>query len=1047
MTEAESPDTRERGFPASKRRFLIDSFPAPISLLFPILLFWLLFRPAPSEGAGTFTAFEKTFSRGEGEPILVESEFTVIDPEASYLLKISSNGLKDAPNEKVGASEILLNGVQILGASRFSQRETSFKKPVTLKEKNTLQVKLKGKPGGEMTLRIEGTDRITPQLSVIAPKPRLLINDPRPTFILKYEDATAGVDRKSLRAVLNGKDIASLFELGETEGTYTPDRLPDDAYTFVASIADFAENRAEAGVTFHLDATPPETRLLPSDPPGGAGWYPASRLEASDLDGGSGLTELRYRIDSHPEVVIRPDADLLFSERRTLSAPLQADGKFNLFYYAVDRAGNQEAVQQRTLQIDGSPPQIKAHLSPPPNEFGWHRTDVTVGFEAADPLSGLASTTPPIRITAEGENQAAQGTAVDRAGNETKIAASIWIDKTPPTLSLDSVPEGAALAVKAVPLTFSFSDSLSQVRPDRLTVVLNRVDLSAVFRPQEGQATKTFAMADRKYLLTASIEDRAGNKTELTRQFTIDTIPPELTVAAAEGDRPIKATAARLAGKVIDATTSVRSLRVNEIEIPLLTGGEFTVPFPLLNEGVNPLKIEAADEAGNVAIKEINLVRDTVGPEFSEMVPAPGLFSRQPTITLSGRVRDLATGVVSLQINGAAIPLAPEKGGRFSVEVPLPTEGENPIEITAVDETGHQTVYPRFSVVRDTAPPVIEVIQPLPGSSVPTTPATVTGQIVDAGQITTFSLNGRPVPLQENRFSTEIPLQDSENTLRFSATDAAGNKVEAERTILLDPTAPELKITSPRPGQRIASKTVDLVGRVVDPTSSISWVMINGTRIVPSETGDFATPFPLNMEGENRFDFIATDRAGNHASASLTVIRDTVPPDLQLVQPAEGRYTDEPTLPLTGTASDRGGSAVSVTVDHVSVPLKEGRFKTVVALKEGENALQVTATDAAGNAKTLSRKVILDTRPPKITIDAPPPGAPISTSVIILSGTVTDAAPLRSVALNGNPVPVKGGAFKFPVVLSPGANTLVLSATDTAGNTGTVRWEITLSEP
>ncbi|MDC4205195.1 MAG: hypothetical protein MPW14_13335 [Candidatus Manganitrophus sp.] len=148
MTEAESPDTRERGFPASKRRFLIASFPAPISLLFPVLLFWLLFRPAPSEGAGTFTAFEKTFSREEGEPILVESEFTVIDPEASYLLKISSNGLKDAPNEKVGASEILLNGVQIVGASQFSQRETSFKKPVTLKEKNTLQVKLKGKPGG-----------------------------------------------------------------------------------------------------------------------------------------------------------------------------------------------------------------------------------------------------------------------------------------------------------------------------------------------------------------------------------------------------------------------------------------------------------------------------------------------------------------------------------------------------------------------------------------------------------------------------------------------------------------------------------------------------------------------------------------------------------------------------------------------------------------------------------------------------------------------------------------------------------------------------------
>lgn len=185
-----------------------------------------------------------------------------------------------------------------------------------------------------------------------------------------------------------------------------------------------------------------------------------------------------------------------------------------------------------------------------------------------------------------------------------------------------------------------------------------------------------------------------------------------------------------------------------------------------------------------------------------------------------------------------------------------------------------------------------------------------------------------------------------------------------------------MKITSPKQGQLIASKTVDLVGRVVDPTSSISWVMVNGTRIAPAESGDFAAAFPLNVEGENRFDFIATDRAGNHVSTSLTVIRDTVPPQLQLVQPAEGLYTDEPVLPIAGTASDRGGAAVSILANGVSVPVKEGRFKTIVALKEGENALELTATDAAGNVKAFSRKVILDTRPPKITIDAPPKGRP-----------------------------------------------------------------------
>lgn len=1043
MTEADSPETRERGSLAPKRR-VPARFLSPIFLLISLFLF----RPPLSEGAGTFTVFEKTFLREEGAPAVIEGDFTVSDPKASYFLKIFNNGLSDTSQEKVGASEILLNGVQVVRPSDFNQKAKFFERPISLKEKNTLQVKLKGKPGGGITLRIVGTDTVPPQLAVILPTPPLLTNDPRPAFTLQYRDRNAGIDRNSFRAALNGKEIASRFQVGDQEATYTSDPLPDDTYTFVTSIADFAENRTETKVTFQIDATPPETHLLPSDPPGGSGWRPASRLEASDAAGGSGPAELHYQIGSNPEGVVRPDPDLLFSERRTLSIPIEGEGTLRLLYYAVDRAGNQEAAQQRTVRIDRTPPQIKANLSPPPNEFGWHQTDVTVGFEGTDALSGLASITPPVTLTGEGENQVVPGTAVDRAGNEGRIETSVWIDKTPPILSLDSIPEGAALAVKAVPLTFSYSDPLSQVRPDRLTVVLNRVDLSPVFNPRPGEATKTFALADRKYLLTASIEDRAGNRAELIRRFTVDTVPPDLTVTAPETDRPIQATEIRVAGTALDATTSIRSLRVNGIELPLLPEGEFAAPFPLPEEGVNLLKIEAVDEAGNLATKELRLIRDTVGPELSEMTPPPGSLTRQSTAAISGRVRDRGTSVASLRINGTMIPLTSGKGGDFfSVEVPLPKEGENRIEIVATDAAGHQTVYSPFSLIRDTAAPVIEVGQPLPGSRVPTTPAVVAGEVLDAGPITRFSLNGRPVALQGNRFSTETPLQAGENTLRFSATDAAGNTTEVHRTIRLDPRAPELKITSPRPGQRVASKRVDLVGRVVDPTSSIAWVMINGIRIVPTASGDFATVLPLNIEGENRFDFIASDGAGNHVSASLTVIRDTQPPDLQLAQPAEGLYTDEPALALTGTASDRGTSVVSVTADGISVPLKEGRFKTTLALKEGENALHLTATDDAGNVKTLSRSVILDTHPPKITIDSPPAGAAISNPAIILSGTVTDTSPLRSVTLNGNPVPVTQGAFQFPVVLSPGANAFVFSATDAAGNTGTARWDATLPEP
>ncbi|WP_442975447.1 hypothetical protein, partial [Salmonella enterica] len=92
--------------------------------------------------------------------------------------------------------------------------------------------------------------------------------------------------------------------------------------------------------------------------------------------------------------------------------------------------------------------------------------------------------------------------------------------------------------------------------------------------------------------------------------------------------------------------------------------------------------------------------------------------------------------------------------------------------------------------------------------------------------------------------------------------------------------------------------------RVIDALSSVTSVTINGNKIVPSPSGDFSTILPLTSEGENRFDLIAVDAAGNRAVVNMTVIRDTQPPDLKLTVPAAGLYPDEPALSLAGTVSD-----------------------------------------------------------------------------------------------------------------------------------------------
>lgn len=82
---------------------------------------------------------------------------------------------------------------------------------------------------------------------------------------------------------------------------------------------------------------------------------------------------------------------------------------------ATDLAGN-TATTSVTINLDMTPPTISGSINPPPDAGGYNSSAVTVTFNCADALSGVASCSPPISVTAEGTFQET-GTAVDIAGN------------------------------------------------------------------------------------------------------------------------------------------------------------------------------------------------------------------------------------------------------------------------------------------------------------------------------------------------------------------------------------------------------------------------------------------------------------------------------------------------------------------------------------------------------------------------------------------------------------------------------------------------------
>jgi RHS repeat-associated protein len=193
--------------------------------------------------------------------------------------------------------------------------------------------------------------------------------------------------------------------------------------SITGTCTDLAGNSASATVSnINIDKTPPTIAGSRTPPPNAHGWNNTNvTVSFACSDSLSGLAPGS------------PPADTVVS---TEAAGQSVQGT------CFDRAGNSASATVGSINIDKTPPTIVGTRTPPPNQYGWNNTDVTVSFICADSLSGVASCGPiPQVITTEGANQSRTGVATDLAGNTaTATVSGINIDKTPPTVTCSATP-------------------------------------------------------------------------------------------------------------------------------------------------------------------------------------------------------------------------------------------------------------------------------------------------------------------------------------------------------------------------------------------------------------------------------------------------------------------------------------------------------------------------------------------------------------------------------------------------------------------------------
>ena len=227
--------------------------------------------------------------------------------------------------------------------------------------------------------------------------------------------------------------------------------------------------------------------------------------------------------------------------------------------------------------------------------------------------------------------------------------------------------------------------------------------------------------------------------------------------------------------------------------------------------------------------------------------------------------------------------------------------------------------------------------------------------------------------------AANISLQAGVNTITVTATDAAGNSGTGSIQVtytLPDTTAPTVSVSGPSQTQQ---QTADLSGTAADNQGvvSVTWRNDRGGSGTAQGTSSWTAAGISLQEGVNVITVTATDAAGNSGTGSIQITRTLPDVDAPSVQVSGPSVTANPTITLTGTASDNDAvTSVTWVNDRGGSGTAQGTNTWTAAnitLQEGVNVITFTATDAAGNRGTTGLQVVLDTTPP-----APPVGIRVS---------------------------------------------------------------------
>lgn len=274
----------------------------------------------------------------------------------------------------------------------------------------------------------------------------------------------------------------------------------------------------------------------------------------------------------------------------------------------------------------------------------------------------------------------------------------------------------------------------------------------------------------------------------------------------------------------------------------------------------------------------------------------------------------------------------------------------------------------------------------------------------------------------------------------------------------------------------MAIKTVQAVidGQTYNLTYDSASGKYKATITAPGKTSYNQTGGYYNVTVKATNDAGTTGTADGSTLPGLKlVVKERVAPVITIVSPASGAYVSNNKQPVVFTVTDEaGGSGVDLTtlvVKQDGTAAASSTIKTTAitngysvtytpaaALSDGSHTVTISVSDHDGNAaEEKSTTYKLDTIPPTLNVTSPTDNLVTATAALTVAGTTNDAtsSPVTiAVKLNGTDqgavTVAANGSFSKQVTLAEGTNTLVVTATDAAGQvtsiTRTVKLDTTV---